>query len=140
MNNRLGGQDMKVQFEDIKISYIGFSDYDITAVKHDWESDPRTFGRWLVAEHPTLKDAEALVNGGITMIVGDQKTFRSVDQYGEVIDSRLSYDDRHHDPEVNYLYLHMKGQWHVSDNGIDWETIEDQIAYEEKQKQKKEVA
>ena len=35
---------------------------------------------------------------------------------------------------IEYLYVHMKGQWFVSDNGIDWLPIEDQIAYEEKQK------
>ena len=34
-------------------------------------------------------------------------------------------------------YQTNRSDWH---NGIDWETIEDQIAYEEKQKQKKEVA
>jgi hypothetical protein len=35
---------------------------------------------------------------------------------------------------IAYLYVHMKGEWHVSDNGIDWDPIEDFIRYEEKQK------
>ena len=24
---------------------------------------------------------------------------------------------------VQYLYIHMKGEWHVSDNGIDWDPV-----------------
>ena len=52
-------------------SMIAYSDHDIYAVKHQWESNPRTFGRWLVSDHPTFEDAKKLVNGGITMIEGD---------------------------------------------------------------------
>ena len=118
-------------------SMIAYSDHDIYAVKHQWESNPRTFGRWLVSDHPTFEDAKKLVNAGITMIEGDQKSYVSVDQFGEVMDTRLSYDDSNHDPEIDYTYLHMKDQWHVSDNGIDWDTVEDQITYEDQQALKK---
>ena len=63
--------------------------------------------------------------------------YYDVDDFGSVkyTDSKGNawYPEKYIE-NIEYLYVHMKGQWFVSDNGIDWLPIEDQIAYEEKQK------
>ena len=63
--------------------------------------------------------------------------YYDVDDFGNVkyTDSKGNawYPEKYIE-NIEYLYVHMKGQWFVSDNGIDWLPIEDQIAYEEKQK------
>ena len=38
---------------------------------------------------------------------------------------------------IEYVYVFMKGEWHVTDNGIDFDTVEDEIRYQEKMKQLK---
>ena len=64
--------------------------------------------------------------------------YKGIEHFGEVMlcnksDGRPWYPETFQE-NIEYLYVHMKGQWFVSDNGIDWLPIEDQIAYEEKQK------
>ena len=63
--------------------------------------------------------------------------YYDVDDFGSVMLTDMKGNplnpERYMD-DIAYLYVHMKGEWHVSDNGIDWLPIEDQIAYEEKQK------
>ena len=63
--------------------------------------------------------------------------------YGDVLHyANIMYTDSRGTPiyeddymsNIEYLYVHMKGEWHVSDNGIDWDPIEDFIRYEERQK------
>ena len=44
-----------------------------------------------------------------------------VDGYGDPLCTRISGVDNTEDLEG--LFLHMKGVWHYSDNGIDWEPI-----------------
>ena len=63
--------------------------------------------------------------------------YYDVDDFGGVkqTDSRgTPWNEKAYMDNIEYLYVHMKGEWHVSDNGIDWLPVEDQIAYEEKQK------
>jgi hypothetical protein len=64
-------------------------------------------------------------------------------EYGDVLHyANIMYTDSRGTPiyeddymsNIEYLYVHMKGEWHVSDNGIDWDPIEDFIRYEERQK------
>ena len=66
-------------------------------------------------------------------------------EYGDVLHyANIMYTDSRGTPiyeddymsNIEYLYVHMKGEWHVSDNGIDWDPIEDFIRYEERQKAK----
>lgn len=150
---------------------IGFSNGGVKAVYSHWDGYPKEMGRNLAKFFPTLKDAEALVQGGdlsaicnktgkITYysqfpgqkileqdydVVQDAQDYNEVApfEYYDVDDfGSVKYTDTKGNawyPEkyienIEYLYVHMKGQWFVSDNGIDWLPIEDQIAYEEKQK------
>ena len=80
-------------------------------------------------------------------VVQDAQDYKDVTpmEYGDVLHyANIMYTDSRGTPiyeddymsNIEYLYVHMKGEWHVSDNGIDWMTIEDQIAYEERQKAK----
>ena len=80
-------------------------------------------------------------------VIQDAQDYKDVTpmEYGDVLHyANIMYTDSRGTPiyeddymsNIEYLYVHMKGEWHVSDNGIDWMTIEDQIAYEERQKAK----
>ena len=150
---------------------IGFSNGGVKAVYSHWDGYPKEMGRNLAKFFPTLKDAEALVQGGdlsaicnktgkITyysqfpgqkILEQDYDVVQDAQDYNEVVPfeyydvddfGSVKYTDSKGNawyPEkyienIEYLYVHMKGQWFVSDNGIDWLPIEDQIAYEEKQK------
>lgn len=65
--------------------------------------------------------------------------YYDVDDFGGVKQADMKgnpWNPKAYMDNIEYLYVHMKGEWHVSDNGIDWMTIEDQIAYEERQKAK----
>ena len=80
-------------------------------------------------------------------VVQDAQDYNEVApfEYYDVDDfSSVMYTDSRGNPwnpekymeNIAYLYVHMKGEWHVSDNGIDWDPIEDFIKYEERQKAK----
>ena len=80
----------------------------------------------VVQDAQDYKDVEPMVYG-------------DVDHYANVMqtDSRgnpFFADD--YMSNIEYLYVHMKGEWHVSDNGIDWDPIEDFIKYDQRQKAK----
>ena len=78
-------------------------------------------------------------------VVQDAQNYKDVGpmEYGDVLHyANIMYTDSRGTPiyeddymsNIEYLYVHMKGEWHVSDNGIDWDPIEDFIRYEERQK------
>ena len=46
---------------------------------------------------------------------------RDVSEYGDPLCTRISGVENIQ--MVQYLYIHMKGEWHVSDNGIDWDPV-----------------
>jgi hypothetical protein len=43
-----------------------------------------------------------------------------VDEFGDVIESNLSWHKEVMRKDVGHLFLFMKGTWQYSDNGIDW--------------------
>jgi hypothetical protein len=43
-----------------------------------------------------------------------------VDEFGDVIESNLSWNKEVMRKDVGHLFLFMKGTWQYSDNGIDW--------------------
>ena len=54
--------------------------------------------------------------------------YNGIEHFGEVMLCNKS-DGRPWYPEtymanIAYLYVHMKGAWHFSDNGIDWEEVD----------------
>ncbi len=46
---------------------------------------------------------------------------RDVSEYGDPLCTRISGVEN--TQMLQYLYIHMKGEWHVSDNGIDWDPV-----------------
>jgi hypothetical protein len=98
----------------IKIAYCG---YDVVSTKHEVE-DVEAFANWLVQHVPTLDDAKKYVTA-----FADIVTEEWVDGYG---------DDMFWAPRSNprkvceqtHLFLHMKGKWHVTDDGCDWEPVD----------------
>ena len=113
------------------IGYIDNQD-NVIAVEHGWNlGHPKDLGRFLNSKFPTKEDAKNIVNGGIVVVNEEPQAYQYVDGYGDVICERLAMDKTLHRPHIEYLYLFMKGSWQVSDNGIDWESVENFIEWEE---------
>ena len=54
--------------------------------------------------------------------------YNGIEHFGEVMlcnrsDGRPWYPETFQE-NIEYLYVFMKGAWHVSDNGIDWEEVD----------------
>jgi len=49
-----------------------------------------------------------------------------VSQYGDPLCTRISGVEN--TAGLEYLYIFMKGKWHVTDDGIDFDPVEDEIA------------
>lgn len=98
----------------IKIAYCG---YDVVSTKHEVE-DVEAFANWLVNKVPTLEDAKKYVTA-----FADIVTEEWVDGYGD----EMFWAPRSNPKKVceqSHLFLHMKGKWHVTDDGCDWEPVE----------------
>ena len=99
----------------IKIAYSG---YDVVSAKHEI-TDVDAFVDFLINKVPTLQDAEKYVTA-----FGDIKTEWGVDGLGD----EMFHAPRTHPKgsvvcEEEYLFIHMKGQWHVSDDGCYWDPV-----------------
>jgi hypothetical protein len=90
------------------------------------------------------QDYEAVQDAQDCKIWQDYKDVTPM-EYGDVLHyANIMYTDSRGTPiyeddymsNIEYLYVHMKGEWHVSDNGIDWDPIEDFIKYDQRQKAK----
>ena len=98
----------------IKIAYCG---YDVVSTKHEVE-DVEAYANWLVANVPTLDDAKKYVTA-----FADIVTEEWVDGYGD----EMFWAPRSNPRKVceqTHLFLHMKGKWHVTDDGCDWEPVD----------------
>ena len=98
----------------IKIAYCG---YDVVSTKHEVE-DVEAFAKWLVQHVPTLEDAKKYVTA-----FADTTKEEWVDGYGD----EMFWAPRTHPKKVceqSHLFLHMKGKWHVTDDGCDWEPVD----------------
>lgn len=98
----------------IKIAYCG---YDVVSTKHEVE-DVEAFANWLVNKVPTLEDAKKYITA-----FADITTEEWVDGYGD----DMFWAPRSNPKKVceqSHLFLHMKGKWHVTDDGCDWEPVE----------------
>ncbi len=101
---------------------IAYSDYDVISVKHEVE-DVEAFAKFLVNKVPTLENAKYYV----TAMATDMKTEWGVDGYGEDMfwapRTRHVYGSRK--CEESALFIHMKGRWHVTEDGCDWDPVAD---------------
>jgi len=101
----------------IKIAYCG---YDVVSTKHEVE-DVQAYANFLVNKVPGLEDAKKYVTA-----FADVKREDWVDGYG---------DDMFWAPRTqpagsrkcreSHLFLFMKGAWHITDDGCDWETVDE---------------
>ena len=97
----------------IKIAYCG---NDVVSTKHEVEN-VEEYANFLVNKVPTLEDAKKYVTA-----FADIKREEWVDGYGD----EMFWAPRSRPKKVceqSHLFLHMKGQWHVTDDGCDWEPV-----------------
>ena len=99
----------------IKIAYCG---YDVVSTKHEVE-DVEAFADFLINKVPTLDDAKKYVTAFADIVREEW-----VDGYGDDMfwAPRTMPRGSRKCPET-HLFLHMKGQWHVTDDGCDWEPV-----------------
>ena len=98
---------------------IAYSDYDVISVKHEVEN-LEAFAKFLVNKVPTLENAKYYV----TAMATDMKTEWGVEGYGE----EMFWAPRQRPKlvcEQDALFIHMKGKWHVTEDGCDWDPVAD---------------
>ena len=98
---------------------IAYSDYDVISDKHEVE-DLEAFAKFLVNKVPTLENAKYYV----TAMATDMKTEWGVEGYGE----EMFWAPRQRPKlvcEQDALFIHMKGRWHVTEDGCDWDPVAD---------------
>ena len=117
----------------IMVGYIDRSD-NVVAVETSWNTSYSAMAQILLNKYPTKEDAIKAVDSPALVPSFRKDDYEYVDGFGDVIESNISWHKDNCRKNVGHLFLFMKGTWQYSDNGIDWLPIEDQIAYEEKQK------
>ena len=75
--------------------------------------------KYLETVAETWEDAKRYVH----LIQDNMIEHWGVDGYGDPLCTRIS--GVQNEEALIGLFLHMKGKWHFSDNGIDWETIDE---------------
>jgi len=102
---------------------VGYIDpqQNVTAVELGWECTPEKLGTLLLNKYPTKEDAITLVDSPVLMPSFKKDDYCYVDEFGDVIESNLSWNKEVMRKDVGHLFLFMKGTWQYSDNGIDWE-------------------
>ena len=101
---------------EIKNFRIAYSDYDVTSTLYQKVSAEK-LAEQLKTVAPTLKDAKHFVH----LAQWDLKDHWGVDGYGDPLCTRIS--GKENTENLEGLFLHMKGCWHYSDNGIDWDPV-----------------
>ena len=104
----------------IMVGYIDRSD-NVVAVETGWKTTPEALALILLQKYPTKADAIDLVSSPILVPTFFKDDYCYVDEFGDVIESNLSWNKEVMRKNVGHLFLFMKGTWQYSDNGIDWE-------------------
>ena len=106
----------------IKIAYSG---HDVVSTEHE-VANVKDFAKFLVNKVPSLEDAKKYVTA-----FGDNKIEWGVDGLGD----DMFWAPRTHpkgsrtcDHEV--LFIHMKGEWHYTDDGCDWDSVQGELLKE----------
>ena len=100
----------------IKLAYC---DRDVVSVEHEVNC-VESFANFLNTKVPTLENAKYYV----TAMANNPKVEEWVDGYGE----DMFWAPRSRPKKTckeSHLFLHMKGKWHVTDNGCDWDPVEE---------------
>jgi hypothetical protein len=98
----------------IKIAYCG---YDVISAEHEVENVEQ-FADFLNNKVSSLDDAKKYVTA-----FADNKVEEWVDGYGDEMFWAPRSRPRKQCPH-SHLFLHMKGKWHVTDDGCDWEPVD----------------
>jgi hypothetical protein len=109
-----GDRDMKIKNFRVAVSDYG----DVTSTLYTKESAAK-LAEQLKTVAPTLKDAKYFVN----IAQWDLKDHWGVDGYGDPLCTRISGVENTENLEG--LFIHMKGCWHYSDDGIYWEPVDE---------------
>ena len=113
----------KIDYTNKNKIMVGYIDpqQNITAVELGWECTAEKLGTLLLNKYPTKEDAITLVDSPVLMPSFKKDDYCYVDEFGDVIESNLSWNKEVMRKDVGHLFLFMKGTWQYSDNGIDWE-------------------
>ena len=113
----------KIDYTNKNKIMVGYIDpqQNITAVETGWKSSYTSMAQILLDKYPTKEDAITLVDSPVLMPSFKKDDYCYVDEFGDVIESNLSWNKEVMRKDVGHLFLFMKGTWQYSDNGIDWE-------------------
>ena len=98
----------------IKNFRVAYSDYDVTSTLYQ-KKTAEELARQLEEVAPTLETAKCFVH----LAQWNLKDHGHVDGLGDPLCTRLSGVENTED--LVGLFIHMKGEWHYSDDGIYWE-------------------
>jgi hypothetical protein len=113
---------MKIDYTNKHGMMVGYVDNGtVTAVVPGWDISPEALSKLLLDKYPTKEDAITVVDSPLLVPVFKKDDYCYVDEFGDVIESNLSWHKEAMRKDVGHLFLFMKGTWQYSDNGIDWE-------------------
>jgi len=110
----------------IMVGYIDNSQ-NVVAIESGWKITPEEMAKFLTEKFSTKEQAVEAVDG-VTLIPTFKKDdYCYVDEFGDVIESNLSWNKDVMRKHIGHLFLFMKGAWQYSDNGIDWEPADEAL-------------
>ena len=110
----------------IMVGYIDRSD-NVVAVETGWNTTPEAMTQVLMGQYNSKEMAQSLVDSPTLMPTFKKDDYWYVDGFGDVIESNLSWNKEEMRKHIGHLFLFMKGTWQYSDNGIDWEPVEEML-------------
>jgi len=110
----------------IMVGYIDNSQ-NVVAIESGWKITSEEMAKFLTEKFSTKEQAVDAVDG-VTLIPTFKKDdYCYVDEFGDVIESNLSWNKDVMRKHIGHLFLFMKGAWQYSDNGIDWEPADEAL-------------
>jgi len=110
----------------IMVGYIDNSQ-NVVAIESGWKITSEEMAKFLTEKFSTKEQAVEAVDG-VTLIPTFKKDdYCYVDEFGDVIESNLSWNKDVMRKHIGHLFLFMKGAWQYSDNGIDWEPADEAL-------------
>jgi|TARA_B100000676_G_scaffold288490_1_gene320082 hypothetical protein len=105
-----------MELKNFRVGYYSIRE-DVCSTFYQKESAEK-LAEQLHTVAPTHKDAQYFVHLAQWNLIDDHW---GVDGYGDPLCTRIS--GKENTENLEGLFLHMKGCWHYSDNGIDWDPI-----------------
>ena len=105
-----------MEIENFRVGYYNVRE-EVTSTLYQKDSAVQ-LAEQLQKVAPTHKDAQYFVHLAQWNLINDHA---GVDGYGDPLCTHIS--GVKNTENLTGLFVHMKGVWHYSDNGIDWEPI-----------------